>query len=473
MDTVHVWAFSIDGGAPIFLGGATLGFSRADVAAAYGAQFGTAGFQLVVNVPLTIGAYTVRVYARQLSTAAWAGIIEIPLVATKTTLGDLTCAAQQMPQWNGTVWVCVDPPTGAKGATGAQGATGSTGPTGVQGLTGSTGATGPLGATGSVGATGPVGAIGVTGAAGANGATGATGIAGPTGVTGPIGVTGAVGATGAIGNTGAQGVVGLTGPAGVTGPPVSFQGAWSSPTTFAVGDAVSFAGSSFISLQSANVNHQPDVSPTFWGLLAQQGSPGPAGATGVTGNTGPQGVAGPTGVTGATGINGAVGNTGPVGAAGATGNTGAQGFAGPAGATGPTGQTGAGGAGTFMAGGIVNPNNVIPFWTTLNGEATQSGALSPEVGAPIPIACTFTGLYLSLFGVSGTAGTDTITATLWRNRSPTAMTVTATNPTPGTFQTASDTLNTIVVAVGDTLSIGYTQSNSAPAVRIGVGTRCQ
>jgi hypothetical protein len=309
-------------------------------------------------------------------------------------------------------------------------------------------------------------------------------------------------------------MAGLTGPTGAMGPPETFQGTWANVTTYAAGDAVFFSGSSYISLTGNNINHTP-TSGAPWALLAQQGStgiPGPTGptgvtgntgaqgvvgpagptgvtgatgftgatgitgATGVTGNTGAQGVAGPAGPTGATGINGATGNTGPVGAAGATGNTGAQGFAGPAGATGPTGPTGAtgaGGAATFMAGGFVNPNNLTPFWTTLSGDSTQSGALSPEVGAPMPISCTFTGLTLSLFGISGAVGADTVTVTLFKNHLATAMTVSATNPAAGTFQTASDTVNTVVVAVGDMISIGYTQSNNAPAVRMGVGTRCQ
>src|SRR6185437_5378396 len=80
---------------------------------------------------------------------------------------------------------------------------------------------------------------GIQGVPGATGATGATGSAGPQGIQGiqgPIGPAGPTGPTGAVGAAGPQ------------GPPVSFQGAWSSATAYAVGDAVSFNGSSYISL---------------------------------------------------------------------------------------------------------------------------------------------------------------------------------------------------------------------------------
>ena len=91
----------------------------------------------------------------------------------------------------------------------------------------------------------------------------------------------------------------------------------------------------------------------------------------------------------------------------------------------------------------------------------------------MPIACTFTSLLLSLFGVSGTPATEAMTVTLFKNHLATSMTATATNPAAGTFQTASDTVNTVSVAVGDTFSIGYTVSSNTAVFRIGVGTRCQ
>ena len=40
--------------------------------------------------------------------------------------------------------------------------------------------------------------------------------------------------------------------------------AWSSGTTYAIDAEAQFAGSNWVSLQNGNLNHQPDVSPTWW-----------------------------------------------------------------------------------------------------------------------------------------------------------------------------------------------------------------
>lgn len=75
-------------------------------------------------------------------------------------------------------------PTGATGDTGPQGPTGDTGPQGATGDTGSTGATGdtgPQGPTGDTGSTGDTGPQGPTGDTGNTGATGDTGPAGEDG----------------------------------------------------------------------------------------------------------------------------------------------------------------------------------------------------------------------------------------------------------------------------------------------------
>ena len=119
---------------------------------------------------------------------------------------------------------------------------------------------------------------------------------------------------------------------------------------------------------------------------------------------------------------------------------------------------------------MVNPNNLTPFWTTLSGDGPQT-TNSPEVGAPMPVACTFTSLFVSLYGSSG-AASNTVTVTLFRNRVATNMTCTAISST-GSVVTCTDTTHPVAVAVGDTMSLGYNQTNNVPIVRIGVGTRCQ
>ena len=203
----------------------------------------------------------------------------------------------------------------ATGSPGAQGAAGPQGPQGLPGASGLPGATGAQGPQGPVGPQGPAVAnytgnyvsttnYGLHDAASFNGSTyvslvngnagntpsfspaqwallAAQGPAGPVGATGPAGVPGAAGATGA------------TGPAGPQGPPVSFVGSWLVGTSYPVGSAVNFGGSSYVAL-ATNVGRQPDVSPTFWAVLAQAGTPGAAGATGAPG---PPGAPGAVGVT--------------------------------------------------------------------------------------------------------------------------------------------------------------------------------
>lgn len=166
---------------------------------------------------------------------------------------------------------------------------------------------------------GPQGVPGVAGAIGATGATGAIGPQGVQGVQGPIGPAGPTGPTGAVGAIGPQ------------GPPVNFLGAWGNGTTYSTGDAVSYSGSSYISLQNGNTGNNPATATAEWSLLAQQG------AIGVTGVSGPQG---PIGITGPQGPIGPIGPTGAQGATGLTGATGATGSAGPTGATGATGSIG-------------------------------------------------------------------------------------------------------------------------------------
>jgi hypothetical protein len=124
----------------------------------------------------------------------------------------------------------------------------------------------------------------------------------------------------------------------------------------------------------------------------------------------------------------------------------------------------------FMAG-TVNPNNLTPFWTTLNGDSIQT-ANGQTFGAPMPVACTITSLTLRLDAINS-AGANLVTVTLYKNGSATTMTASAVVSTAGAFAIATDTTHTVSVAAGDSLSIGYVQSNNAEVVRIGVATRCQ
>lgn len=61
INTVHVWAYPLTGGAPVFLGVAAYGGARPDVAAVHGAQFGNSGYDLAVQ-GLRPGPYDLAVF---------------------------------------------------------------------------------------------------------------------------------------------------------------------------------------------------------------------------------------------------------------------------------------------------------------------------------------------------------------------------------------------------------------------------
>ena len=71
VETVHVWGYPDSGGAPVFLGVAAYGGTRGDLAAAFGAQFARAGFDLTVT-SLPAGGYNVVAYARSTVTGTFA-----------------------------------------------------------------------------------------------------------------------------------------------------------------------------------------------------------------------------------------------------------------------------------------------------------------------------------------------------------------------------------------------------------------
>ncbi len=120
------------------------------------------------------------------------------------------------------------------------------------------------------------GLIAQAGATGPTGPTGPTGAQGPQGTAGAAGATGATGPQGPAGATGSNGATGATGPQGPSGGSTNWRGAWSGSNTYAIYDAVSYSGSSYIAT-AAGTNKEPDTNPSYWQLLAQ------AGATGATG----------------------------------------------------------------------------------------------------------------------------------------------------------------------------------------------
>ncbi len=203
--------------------------------------------------------------------------------------------------------------------------------------------------------------IGAIGPQGPTGPIGPQGVQGPTGPNGPPGPLGPTGPTGALGP---QGATGPQGPAGLT-----WRGPWLQNTSYAVFDAVSDAGSSWVNTAAGNMA-EPTAQNSGWTLLASAGATGP---------TGPQGLVGPTGATGPQGL---VGPTGPQGLQGPTGAQGPQGLKGPTGPQGPQGLPGAKGAtGATGAQGATGPAG--PNARLLNA-SVQSFANGAQVIADLP-----------------------------------------------------------------------------------------
>ncbi|HEV2853700.1 MAG TPA: SBBP repeat-containing protein [Thermoanaerobaculia bacterium] len=346
---------------------------------------------------------------------------------------------------------------------------------------------------------------GDTGATGSQGQPGPPGPPGATGATGEQGPVGPPGPQGPAGPQGPQGLTGATGPAGPTG--IQWKGPWSSATTYMTRNAVSFDGSSYISLTDNNSNNSPATSPTNWDLIAQQGDtgapgePGPPGPQGLPGSQGPQGPPGETGPAGPPGIQwkgpwssataymirDAVSfdgssyisltdsntNNSPAtspanwdlvalqGETGATGAPGEQGLVGPQGPQGEKGDTGAigppganGTSGSAIGGNYpANTSNndfLMPWGVT-------SSAAEANVSVPLPSG-TASKLVVSLTAAPGAGGSVTIR--IRKNGVNTALTCTVSG---STATTCTDKVNSVTFSDGDLLSILYTKVGAASA----------
>jgi hypothetical protein len=77
IDALHVWAVSA-GGSSQFLGAATEFGDRADVGAAFGAQFTRSGYTITATLP-SPGSWFVLVYARNASTGQFEAPVGVPI----------------------------------------------------------------------------------------------------------------------------------------------------------------------------------------------------------------------------------------------------------------------------------------------------------------------------------------------------------------------------------------------------------
>ena len=121
---------------------------------------------------------------------------------------------------------------------------------------------------------------------------------------------------------------------------ITWQGEWSSATTYTQNEAVQYNGSAYVALQG-NSNLIPSDNTSAWSVMTLKGDTGPAGAVGNAGT-----VTIGTTTTGSVGGIASVTNSGTSSEAVLNftlpkGNTGAQGGTGNTGPTGATGTTGA------------------------------------------------------------------------------------------------------------------------------------
>ena len=282
------------------------------------------------------------------------GTVATPVTSTYVATGPVA-AGTAIP---GTLpWVMMAQ-AGAAGAAGTNGTVGATGPQGIQGLTGAMGPQGIQGLTGLQGLQGPIGLPGSIGSAGPQGLKGDTGATGPQG---PIGSTGAVGS-------------GFT-----------FRNAFDHTAVYAVNDITTYGGSTYVAITANGPNTQtPDVNPTAWAVMAQQGATGAVGADGAIGPQGPigigtQGPAGPQGLPGATGAVGATGATGATGPQGSTGAAGATGAPGPQGIPGTNG-TGLTWRGTWNSATSYAVSDTVSFNGTSYIATAPNSNQEPDLG---------------------------------------------------------------------------------------------
>jgi glucose/arabinose dehydrogenase len=85
IDAIHVWAFPNSGAAPQFVGATTVGAPRPDVAAAFGSQFGTAGYGLFAR-GLAPGGYRVLVFGLVRATGNFTVVAFVDVTVARTSI---------------------------------------------------------------------------------------------------------------------------------------------------------------------------------------------------------------------------------------------------------------------------------------------------------------------------------------------------------------------------------------------------
>lgn len=223
---------------------------------------------------------------------------------------------------------------------------------------------------------------------------------------------------------------------------MNFRGAWNQPANYAVNDAVTFAGSTFLAA-SANQNQEPDLTPQVWAVVAQAGGAGPTGAAGAAGTAASVAVGSVT--TLAAGSQATVTDSGAPGAA-------VLNFGIPQGAAGSGGGTGSGGGASLAA-----MYHTVSFNTSFyavnapSASANESGA----VLAWVPRGCS--AVRLDVFSQQS----NTVTVTL-RNGSPGAMADTALSCAAASGGSCTVS-GTVAVAAGSFIDLSVRGPSGNPA----------
>ncbi len=225
---------------------------------------------------------------------------------------------------------------------------------------------------------------------------------------------------------------------------MNFRGVWSAAAEYAVNDAVTFAGSTYLALVAGS-NAEPDLYPSNWAVLAQMGSTGATGAQGAAAT-----VSVGTVTTLAAGSQATVTNSGTTQAA-------MLNFGIPQGAAG----TGSGsGSGTFAA--MYHAVSFNTLYYAVNSPNANIAETSGSVLAWVPQGCTATELDV----YSQQSGAITVTL---RAGMPGALQDTALSCSPATNGSCK-VLGSAVIGAGDFIDL---RIDAASGTTAGVWTSLQ
>jgi hypothetical protein len=240
---------------------------------------------------------------------------------------------------------------------------------------------------------------------------------------------------------------------------LSWRGAYSSSTNYAVNDAVVFQGAAYISLVSPNTGNTPGFVAAAWSLLAAQGAAGANGADGAAGATGSAGPTGPAGAA-ATVQVGSV-TTGAAGSSAMVTNSGTT-TAAVLNFTIPQGAAGSGGTGTGSGG----STSGIPYQSMYHAvsyaaqyysvnNTNQGASETATVLTWVPQGCSAT--RLDVYSLQNA----TITVTL-RTGTPGAMADTGLSCSATTGQSCSAT-GIFAVSAGQFVDLSISHPDSNPS----------